>query len=47
MKVLVVGRGGREHSIVLNLKKDERITDIFVAPGNGGMEADANCLLID
>jgi len=47
MKVLVVGRGGREHSIVLNLKKDERIKNIFVAPGNGGIEEDAECLPID
>jgi phosphoribosylamine--glycine ligase len=47
MKVLVVGRGGREHSIVMKLAESERVTKIFAAPGNGGMESMATCVPID
>lgn len=36
MKVLVIGRGGREHSIVKKFKRDG-IEEIFCAPGNPGM----------
>jgi len=37
MKVLVIGRGGREHAIVKKLKRDG-VEEIFCAPGNPGME---------
>ena len=46
MKILVVGSGGREHAIIKALKKNETITEIFAAPGNGGMEKDALCVNI-
>ncbi|RCW65807.1 phosphoribosylamine--glycine ligase [Saliterribacillus persicus] len=46
MKVLVIGSGGREHIIVKKLKESERVTEIFVAPGNGGIEKDATCVAI-
>jgi len=46
MKVLVIGSGGREHSIIKALKKSERITKIFAAPGNGGIGFDAECVKI-
>lgn len=36
MKVLVIGRGGREHAIVKKFKRDGN-QDIFCAPGNPGM----------
>ncbi|MFC0302200.1 phosphoribosylamine--glycine ligase [Virgibacillus soli] len=38
MKVFVVGRGGREHSIVKKLAESKSIRDLFVAPGNVGMK---------
>ncbi|KGP89685.1 phosphoribosylamine--glycine ligase [Pontibacillus chungwhensis BH030062] len=37
MNVLVIGRGGREHSIVRKLAESERVETIFAAPGNAGM----------
>src|SRR5690625_1307710 len=47
MKVLVVGRGGREHSVIMQLEKSERVKEIYAAPGNGGIENHANCVAID
>ena len=44
MKILVVGGGGREHAIIKSLKKNPGITEIFAAPGNGGIAADATCV---
>src|SRR5690625_2189563 len=47
MKVLVIGRGGREHSIVMHLKQSNQVDLIYAAPGNGGMEKDAICVPIE
>ena len=38
MNVLIVGSGGREYSIGLALKRDEKVDAIFFAPGNGATE---------
>ena len=38
MKVLVVGGGGREHALAWKLSKSSLVSEIFVAPGNGGTE---------
>ena len=46
MKILVVGGGGREHAIIKSLKKNPGITQIFAAPGNGGIAKDAECVPI-
>jgi len=46
MKVLVIGSGGREHSIVKALKKNTRISKIYAAPGNGGLNCDVECVPI-
>jgi len=37
MKVLVIGRGGREHTICTKIKESKLVETIFVAPGNVGM----------
>ncbi|MFD1334742.1 phosphoribosylamine--glycine ligase [Oceanobacillus iheyensis] len=47
MNVLVVGRGGREHTIVKKLKTNTEIVNLYVAPGNGGIANDATCVEID
>ena len=41
MKVLVIGNGGREHALAWKLAKAERVSQVFVAPGNGGTARDA------
>ena len=43
MKLLVVGGGGREHTIIRSLKKNAAVEVIYAAPGNGGIAADAVC----
>ena len=35
-KVLVIGSGGREHALSWALLKSPRVSEVFVAPGNGG-----------
>ncbi|WP_295549040.1 phosphoribosylamine--glycine ligase [uncultured Pseudacidovorax sp.] len=40
MKVLVIGGGGREHALAWRLAHSERVTRVYVAPGNGGTAVD-------
>src|SRR5258706_8008875 len=47
MKVLVLGSGGREHALVWKLRASPRVTELYCAPGNGGMEEDAECAAVD
>ena len=44
MKVLVVGSGGREHAICWSLKKSPKVTELYCAPGNGGIGEIATCV---
>ena len=46
MKVLVVGGGGREHTIIWALSKSAKVSKLFCAPGNGGIAALAECVPI-
>ncbi len=40
MKVLVLGNGGREHALAWKLAQGQRVSQVFVAPGNGGTARD-------
>ena len=46
MKVLIIGGGGREHALVWKLKQSPRVSEIFCAPGNGGISQVAECVPI-
>jgi len=47
MKVLVLGNGGREHALVWKLRQSPRISQLYCAPGNGGISEEAECLPVD
>ena len=44
MDVLVVGGGGREHSICWKLRQSPRLNKLYCAPGNGGISEIAECV---
>jgi len=47
MKVLVLGSGGREHALAWKLRQSPRISQLYCAPGNGGITDDAECVAAD
>ena len=47
MKVLVIGKGGREHALCWKLKQSRRVTTVFCAPGNAGTHVDAQNVAIE
>ncbi|PFG88914.1 phosphoribosylamine--glycine ligase [Lactococcus lactis] len=40
MKILVIGSGGREHALAKKFMESPQVEEVFVAPGNSGMEND-------
>ena len=46
MNILILGAGGREHTIVWKLKESQTPTQLFVAPGNAGTAQIATNLAI-
>ena len=47
MQVLVIGGGGREHTLVWKLAQSKSVTKIYAAPGNPGMKGLAECVDLD
>ena len=47
MKVLIVGSGGREHTLAWKLKQSPRVDKLYCAPGNAGTGEIAENLPID
>jgi phosphoribosylamine---glycine ligase len=47
MKILIIGGGGREHALAWKLRQSTRVTKIYCAPGNGGIEGEAECIAVD
>ena len=47
MKVLVIGKGGREHALVWKLAQSPRAERVFCAPGNAGTAEDGVNVPID
>jgi phosphoribosylamine--glycine ligase len=46
VKVLVVGSGGREHTLVWKIAQSPRVREIYCAPGNAGIKNLATCVNI-
>ena len=46
MNLLVIGGGGREHTIIKKLKQNPDVEKIYALPGNGGIAADAECVAV-
>lgn len=44
MKILVIGSGGREHTLAWKLAKSPKATKIYAIPGNPGMADIATCV---
>lgn len=47
MKVLVIGGGGREHTLVWKIAQSPKVSKIYCAPGNAGISQLAQCADID
>lgn len=47
MKVLIVGGGGREHTLAWKIAMSPRVDRIYAAPGNPGIEKLGECVSID
>ncbi|MBT6329814.1 MAG: phosphoribosylamine--glycine ligase [Kordiimonadaceae bacterium] len=47
MNILVIGSGGREHSLSWKIAQSPLSDDLYVAPGNGGMGDIAICTDLD
>jgi len=46
MKILVIGNGGREHTLAWKLVQSPRVSKIYCAPGNAGIAQVAECVAI-
>ena len=44
MKVLIIGGGGREHAIAKKVSMSRKVSKLYCAPGNAGIEECAECV---
>ena len=47
MNILILGSGGREHSLAWAIKQNPKCDNILVAPGNAGIAQIAKCINVD
>jgi phosphoribosylamine--glycine ligase len=47
MKVLIVGSGGREHALAWKCAQSPRVSEVLVAPGNGGTATEPRVRNVD
>lgn len=47
LNVLILGSGGREHALLKACLRSPKVASVRVAPGNGGMALEAECLNCD
>ncbi|MBS4216382.1 phosphoribosylamine--glycine ligase [Neobacillus rhizophilus] len=47
MKIMVIGRGGREHAICRKASESQQVEKVFAAPGNAGMTDVAELVAIE
>jgi len=46
MKILIVGSGGREHTLAWKIVKSPKVKKVYCAPGNAGIKGLAECVSI-
>jgi len=47
MNILVIGSGGREHTLVWKIAQSTKVKNLYCAPGNIGISKNATCVPID
>ncbi len=47
MNVLIIGGGGREHALAWKTAQSDKVTNVFVAPGNAGTALEPNLTNVD
>ncbi len=47
MKVLIVGSGGREHTLAWKMAQSDLVSEILAAPGNVGIASEPKCRLVN
>jgi len=47
MKVLIIGSGGREHALAWKVAQAEAVSNVYVAPGNAGSDAENKVSNVD
>jgi phosphoribosylamine--glycine ligase len=47
MKFMVIGNGGREHALARKLAESDKVSVVYVAPGNGGTYLEEKCINVD